>query len=342
MVFHRKRGFIVSVALLLLQFPHHAYRIIVQNTLSSVPGVFTNIFTIIAIVIIYSENHKIELYQKSMRDQAVTDSLTGLPNRFACTEFMRSLIRNDVKFTIVSIDLNNFKSINDTMGHETGNRVLLEIARRWRNLFESQEAGSNNLIGRFGGDDFALIIRDYASDREIIDIIQKYKTALEEKITIDNCDYFMTACFGYAEFPTDAKNISSLYSCADSAMHELKQKEHDEHILRFSSGLMKTEQHIEIDDFGTGYSSLSYLNKFPANLLKIDKSFIDEMNESASGEKYVAAIISMGHVLNLEVISEGVETTEQLDTLKKIGCDYIQGYVWGRPLPPEEAAKLIS
>ena len=98
---------------------------------------------------------------------------------------------------------------------------------------------------------------------------------------------------------------------------------------------------IAIDDFGTGYSSLSYLNKFPADLLKVDKSFIDEMNSSESSRQYVATIISIGHIMNLDVISEGVEKPDQLETLKEIGCDFIQGYIWGKPLPPEEAEKLV-
>ena len=98
---------------------------------------------------------------------------------------------------------------------------------------------------------------------------------------------------------------------------------------------------VAIDDFGTGYSSLSYLNKFPADMLKIDKSFIDVMNTSESSKQYVATIISIGHILNLKVISEGVETEDQLETLKNVGCDYIQGFIWGRPLPPEEAARLV-
>lgn len=99
---------------------------------------------------------------------------------------------------------------------------------------------------------------------------------------------------------------------------------------------------IAIDDFGTGYSSLSYLNRFPANLLKIDKSFIDKMNTGDSSRQYVAAIISIGHVMGFEVISEGVEEPEQLETLKEIGCDYIQGFIWGRPLPAEDTEILVK
>ena len=98
---------------------------------------------------------------------------------------------------------------------------------------------------------------------------------------------------------------------------------------------------IAIDDFGTGYSSLSYLNKFPANLLKIDKSFIDDMNSSKSSKEYVAAIISIGHIMGFDVISEGVEEDDQLDTLREIGCDFIQGYIWGKPLMPDAAEELV-
>ena len=99
---------------------------------------------------------------------------------------------------------------------------------------------------------------------------------------------------------------------------------------------------IAIDDFGTGYSSLSYLNKIPADILKIDKAFIDEINKSSSSKQYVASIISIGNVFDLEVISEGVETEDQLDTLRSIGCDYIQGYIWGKPMMPEDALQLVG
>ena len=98
---------------------------------------------------------------------------------------------------------------------------------------------------------------------------------------------------------------------------------------------------VAIDDFGTGYSSLSYLNNFPSDLLKIDKSFIDLMNTSESSKQYVATIVSIGHILNLHVISEGVEDEAQIETLREIGCDYIQGFVWGKPMPADDALELV-
>jgi EAL domain-containing protein (putative c-di-GMP-specific phosphodiesterase class I) len=105
--------------------------------------------------------------------------------------------------------------------------------------------------------------------------------------------------------------------------------------------LKKMGMKIAIDDFGTGYSSLSYLTNFPSDMLKIDKSFIDKMDQSEVSRQYVAMIVSIGHTLNLKVISEGVESPDQVDILKSVGCDYIQGFVWGRPLSPKEAGELV-
>ncbi|MBR5165394.1 MAG: EAL domain-containing protein [Ruminococcus sp.] len=99
---------------------------------------------------------------------------------------------------------------------------------------------------------------------------------------------------------------------------------------------------LAIDDFGTGYSSLSYLSKIPANLLKIDKSFIDRINTNESSKQYVAAMISMGHIMGLEVISEGVEQPEQIEALRSVGCDLIQGFIWGRPMSAEDVGRLVA
>lgn len=96
---------------------------------------------------------------------------------------------------------------------------------------------------------------------------------------------------------------------------------------------------IAMDDFGTGYSSLSYLSKLTIDLLKIDKSLIDDM--SATGE-IVEAVCSMAHVLGCEVIAEGVEEELQLDVLREKNCNFIQGYIWSKPLSYEDAIAQIE
>lgn len=99
---------------------------------------------------------------------------------------------------------------------------------------------------------------------------------------------------------------------------------------------------IALDDFGTGYASLSYLKKLPIDLLKIDKSFVDELDNGDESSDFIAAIISMGHLLKFRVISEGVEHKVQLDTLKRLNCDYIQGYLWGKPMDIDNVRELIE
>lgn len=106
--------------------------------------------------------------------------------------------------------------------------------------------------------------------------------------------------------------------------------------------LKKIGVKIALDDFGTGYASLSYLKKLPIDMLKIDKSFIDEIQSGKDASDFVAAIISMGHLLKFDVISEGVEDEYQLDILKKLNCDYIQGYLWGKPMDISKARELID
>ncbi len=491
----RKVGYFTAMFLLIVQLPGLIINIVVRHSVKHLPGLFTSFMIIIAITIIFLSNRKILAYQKSIRDQAVTDSLTGLPNRFACTELMQDLLRRNSDFVVVSADLNDFKSINDTMGHSAGDAVLIEVARRWRELANNTTTETTEFVARNSADEFILIISDYDSLDDVEKTIEAYKAELEKKMTIDDCDYYMTACYGYAVCPDDSTVIDNIFTFADAAMHEVKDKEsgHGISILRYTSEILNAEKtiaierkirnaleqdkifyhlqpqydidhklrgfealarlrdddgsyispvdfipvaektglvdridmkvyemavdfiakviaetgrhitisvnvsvrhlmknnfieeirrvleernvsadHIEIeitesimidsaekalerieqlkamgmkvaiDDFGTGYSSLSYLNSFPSDLLKIDKSFIDKMNLSDSSRQYVAMIISIGHILDLKVISEGVESADQVDVLKDIGCDYIQGYVWGKPMPPEEAGKLVA
>jgi diguanylate cyclase (GGDEF)-like protein/PAS domain S-box-containing protein len=99
---------------------------------------------------------------------------------------------------------------------------------------------------------------------------------------------------------------------------------------------------ISLDDFGTGYSSLSYLKRFPIDMLKIDKSFIDEVTTDPGSQVIVKTIIVMAQSLGLKVIAEGVETKEQLAMLHEHGCDQVQGYLIARPLPWGEALRVAA
>lgn len=486
-----KKGFAASLTFLIVQIPLITLNVIVKHNYTSLPGIFSNILTIIAIVIIYFSNKKIASVQKELRNQAVNDILTGLPNWYACTELINALISKNIPFVNVTINLNGFKSINDTMGFDCGNQVLTEAAGRWKAIADSGETGTLDFISRLSADEFCLIIRKFKSEDDIRRTIDMYESAMEDHFTVYGCDFQMSASFGYSVYPDDGENINELVVASNTAMKKIKKESNSNHILKFTSDMledntfelegkirkaiendtvfymlqpqfdmdhklrgfealarMKDENgdfispgifipiaekcglidkldgivfrkaasfagdlihatgseftlslnvsvrhlmmtgftdeirrlldvtgfppsqleievtesimiesmekakyfieeiramgvQIAIDDFGTGYSSLSYINSVPATLLKIDKAFIDDINKDEKSKAYVETIISLGHIMGLDVISEGVEDEDQLKTLREIGCDLVQGYVWGRPLPPEEAQKMV-
>lgn len=115
-----------------------------------------------------------------------------------------------------------------------------------------------------------------------------------------------------------------------SAMHDV------EHTVRTLRDLKDLGVALAIDDFGTGFSSLSYLSRFPIDRLKIDQSFVRGLGHDQSATAITAAVITLGHSLNLRVIAEGVETPEQLEIVRSLGCDEMQGYLFSKPLPLRE------
>jgi diguanylate cyclase (GGDEF)-like protein/PAS domain S-box-containing protein len=100
--------------------------------------------------------------------------------------------------------------------------------------------------------------------------------------------------------------------------------------------------HLAIDDFGTGFSSLNYLSRFPINTLKIDRSFITELNSRPEGQAIVLTIIQLAQTLGLSVIAEGVETEEQMEFLRTRGCDKVQGFLLAKPMPMETLLNFLN
>jgi diguanylate cyclase (GGDEF)-like protein/PAS domain S-box-containing protein len=114
-----------------------------------------------------------------------------------------------------------------------------------------------------------------------------------------------------------------------------------EHAVQVLTALKSMGVRLAIDDFGTGYSSLAQLNRFPIDTLKVDRSFIRNISNDAEGRAIAEAIIAMGRTLKLTVVAEGVETDDQRVFLRDIACDQMQGYLFSKPISPEDFANLL-
>lgn len=424
-----------------------------------------------------------ELYRLAYFDQ-----LTELPNRISIKKKIAELIEKGEEFKVLFIGLDNFKAINESKGHEAGDGVLVEVARKLMGAVEEED-----FLGRLGGDEFAIVSVKHTERADCQRYISRLNHIFSSCIYTDTgVGLYMNASIGMASYPEDGDTYSDILKSADIALNKAKssgkncyvlfdrsmQAEIDFHnrvsflmrnaldkgefylvyqpqfypnkklrgfeaLLRWHSpelgnlspvafipiaeengfilhlgqwildtackklkeitdiygnevimsvnvssiqfedrSFMKTVTKalndsgadssqleleiteslllnsieetsamlaafkrmnikVSIDDFGTGYSSLSYLRKLPIDTLKIDKSFIDVVTEDANGKNIVNTIINLAHTLNLTVIAEGVEYTEQLDYLKTQECDCIQGYLFSKPLNGEDIVALI-
>jgi diguanylate cyclase (GGDEF)-like protein/PAS domain S-box-containing protein len=130
-------------------------------------------------------------------------------------------------------------------------------------------------------------------------------------------------------------------SCLELEITESTLMKDAERTIKILGELHDMGLHLAIDDFGTGYSSLSALQQFPISTLKIDKSFVAHAGVNPDDATIVSTIIDMGHSLKLEVVAEGVESEEQLDFLKTLDCDYVQGLLFGKPMTADDYLALI-
>jgi len=114
------------------------------------------------------------------------------------------------------------------------------------------------------------------------------------------------------------------------------------YVVEVLNELRKIGVRIAVDDFGTGYSSLNYLQLLPVDTLKIDKTFVDQIEERMGNKQIIGPIISLVHQMNIAVVAEGVETQAQLHYLQQHSCDFIQGYLWGKPLDKPDMLQLVE
>ena len=430
--------------------------------------------------------------QEKVNYLAYHDSLTNLPNQALFKDRLDQALglsrRNDDVLAIVLVNLDRFKTINDTLGYATGDQALRDIANRLAGCVRETDT-----VGRFGSDQFALLLTHITRGEDAAKIAQNIKHALADPLKLADQELFITASIGISLYPHDAKDTATLLKRAGTAVNRAKEQggntyefytagrttralkqlvlennmrpglERDEFIVYYQPqvhtqsfqlvgmealmrwqhpglGLLYPKEFIQlaeesgqivamgewtlrtaclqnkmwqdagfdplrvavnisarqfqqpgivntviqilkdtclepqfleleltegsimkdpdeaigklhelkamgvqisIDDFGTGYSSLNYLKRFPIDTLKIDKSFVSEIITDPDDAAIVNAIVTLAHALKLNVIAEGVETQEQLEFLRKLKCDEVQGFLFSEALSVKEFTQLL-
>lgn len=434
-----------------------------------------------------------QLAEEKVNRMAYYDSLTNLPNptlfRDRLTHELSTSDSGENKLATIFISLDRFKSVSDTLGYAIGEQLLESVARRL-----SKIVSKTDTIAYFGGDEFALLLREIGDVRDVTKVLQSIRETFVAPFNCGAHELFVTASFGVSLFPDDGADCSTLLKNSGAAlcrarqnggdsyqfftndMHEKAFKrlslesslrralERDEFVLYYQpqicsrtsqitgvealvrwrhpelglvppnnfisiaedtgmivplgewvlktackqnvawqkagfaplrmavnlslrqfqqSDLIKTisriltetglnPSHLElelteslimsdagqtietlrqlrergvkisIDDFGTGYSSLSHLKDIPLDALKIDRSFVCDMMTDRNIVAIVKSIIALARNFKLKTIAEGVETEDQASFLRQLGCDEMQGYLFGKPLPAGEIEPLFK
>ena len=439
----------------------------------------------------FSDITALKKTEDELNFQSNFDSLTQLPNM---EQFIDTIAKNinkpsPKKFAVAIIDIDNFRGVNDSYGHAFGNRFLQKVAQRL-----SQSKRNQDVLSRFGGDQFPIIINDIDGPHAASKIIGQLQAHLKAPFFINNKEISITCRVGLSVYPDDSDCPEQLVSNANQALVHVDQqadsrysffapsmREDAERRMYLKSAIKKSIlqknfelafqpiieveqrevrkfevlvrwQHegqwispaefipiaeefdlikplgelvlekscqalqklrssgytnicfainrsvhefpsksqgadywlktlrqydipneaicfeitesvlapdsksqisllndlksagcsLAIDDFGTGYSSLSYLRKFPVDILKIDRSFISDQQEDNNDWTLVGSIIAMAKALGQTVVAEGVETREQLQHLMTFKCDYIQGYLFSKPLAEHAIQPFID
>ena len=437
---------------------------------------------------VFSDITKRKDTEAELRKLASSDTLTGLPNRALFQANQARLVKKNINHALLVFDLDNFKKINDSMGHQVGDNILCQVTKRMLALSRKKDT-----VYRLGGDEFSIIIEDTNDIHTITSLAKDILSTIAQPFKLNNQEIVLYSSIGIVLFPEDGLTGHELLKNADTAMyhakgsggnkyqffsdsmnkkavkrlqvenlirHGLKENLFSvfyqpkieistgkiagmEALVRFETpnkglvspvvfipvseetgqiidigeivlrkacfatkkwvdaglfdgrvavnlsavqftqanlvtriaDILKESQlpakhleleitegtvmdspqaaidtmlqirsmgiHLSLDDFGTGYSSLAYLRKFPLNTLKIDKAFVDDIEQSEQGRNMVATIVTIAHNLGMDVVAEGVETNQQLSFLAELDCEQLQGYLYSKPLSTDQFQKYL-
>ncbi|MBG23429.1 MAG: hypothetical protein CMF22_08230 [Idiomarinaceae bacterium] len=292
----------------------------------------------------------LEIAENQVQRLSYFDPLTDLPNRRLLLERLTSILRPNNGDTRVAalmiIDIDNFHSINESLGYTSGDRVLMHCAQCLQ-----QFAPAPDDIARLGKDEFVLLlasagnssaavstnailpIGDWVLEQSCLQLVQWASQADTKRLNLSV--NVSSEQFRRGDFVSRVQQIL-LNSGANPKnlrleLTESLMAEDIEFVVSQMHNLRELGVSISLDDFGTGYASLAYLSQLPLDELKIDRAFVKDLNKQGKGELLTETLISLGRSMNLTVIAEGVETHEQFERLQELGCEFFQGYLFGKP-----------
>ncbi len=428
---------------------------------------------------------------------AFYDELTGLPNRAMLSERLNQTLEHARKkkshASLLFIDMDNFKLINDSLGHGFGDKLLKGISERIVFCLRASDTVSRWTAARLGGDEFIVVLSEITSEAAASVIAQRIADSVSQPMEIDGHQILVTLSIGIAIYPQDGQTGEDLLKNADLAMYAAKRNsqntiayyqesmniravkrlalenslrqalgnnefflhyqpqldirtgeisgmeallrwynpvlghvpplefievteelglivdigtwvlrtacaqtkawrdqglpvpriavnvsikqfkapgfvdtvkqvlaetgldprvleieitetlfgENDSNLEQIVRKLKQMQISIAIDDFGTGYAGVNRFRKIQVDYLKIDRSFVSEIENSSSAQDLIRGIVALAKCLNINVISEGIETFAQMDFLRSIDCQQIQGYLYSKPLAAEEAEAFL-
>ena len=173
---------------------------------------------------IASDITEITQYRNDLEFMAYHDSLTGLPNRALLNQRLKAAATEGNHFGLMFMDLDFFKSINDTLGHVVGDALLLEVAGRILHAVRNDD-----LVARIGGDEFAVVVTNLKHDADLAILADKIAETLAQPFNIEGINFFVTASIGVASYPHDSEVVEDLVKYADTAMYEAKKKGRNNH-----------------------------------------------------------------------------------------------------------------
>lgn len=180
---------------------------------------FDEHYQVVGALAIANDVTEISKYRHDLEYMAYHDTLTSLPNRGLLNERLQSSAEEGHRFGLMFMDLDLFKSINDTLGHVVGDELLVDVAKRIK-----ASVRSDDVVARIGGDEFAILVTDLKDDSDLAVLAEKIAEKLTAPFNIDGINFFVTASIGIACYPTDSEKVEDLLKYADTAMYDAKKQ----------------------------------------------------------------------------------------------------------------------